>query len=632
MRNRRGIAWTFVFVSCVIPAPAPLRAQGIDYVRAHYTKYEHEVPMRDGTKLFTAVYVPKDAKEPYPILITRTPYSVAPYGVDRYPGSLGPSELFTKDAYIFAYQDVRGRHMSEGEWIEMTPHRPVKRGPADVDESTDTFDTVEWLIKNVPNNNGRVGMWGVSYPGFYAAAGMIDAHPALKAVSPQAPVADLFMGDDAYHNGAFYLAANFGFYTFFAPRKGGPAPRADSPRFDYGTPDGYDFYMRVGRLVDAGARLLKDPNPYWEANVAHTTYDEFWKSRNILPHLQNVTPAVLTVGGWFDAEDLAGPLKVYAAVEKSNPKASNRLVMGPWTHGSWSGHEGNAVGNLRFASTTGVFYREKIELPFFAHHLKGKGDPKLPEAYVFETGRNEWQTHDTWPPQKARPRDFYLAGGGRISTDRPAEAEAFDEYVSDPGKPVPFLPQVAPSVSGDYMTEDQRFSASRPDVLVYATEPLGSDLTVTGPITVRLQVSTTGTDSDFVVKLIDAYPGNFPDLVDPAKADAPPPKPVRMGGYQQMVRGEPFRAKFRKSFEVPEPLEPGKVTPIEFVMPDVCHTFRKGHRLMVHVQSSWFPLVDRNPQKFMEIPKAAPGDFQKATQRVYRSRVAASSITLLVAP
>jgi uncharacterized protein len=658
---------------------APLQAQGqaqsaADTIRARYTKNEIQIPMRDGVKLFTAVYVPKDAPtaaskdgdvtkdgvKGYPIMLTRTPYSVAPYGIDSYRAGLGPSELFSKDGFIFVYQDVRGRYMSEGEWLEMTPHRAVKSGPKDVDESTDTYDTIDWLIKNIPNNNGRVGLYGTSYPGFYAAAGIIDAHPALKAASPQAPIADLFMGDDSYHNGAFMLAANFGFYSGFYPREGGPALPQDSPRFDFGTPDGYDFYLRLGPLANADEKHFKGKNPYWTANLAHTTYNDFWKSRSILPHLKNITPAIMTVGGWFDAEDLAGPLNVYRAIEKSQTAANggaagktgggspNTIVMGPWAHGGWARGDGDRLGNVTFAMQTSVFYREKIEFPFFAHHLKDRPlDAPLPEAYVFETGINRWRREESWPPKDAAPTTFYLRADGKLSTDSPPRGEGdrgFDEFVSDPSKPVPYLGHTVMGMQRDYMTEDQRFAAARPDVLVYETEPLEADVTIAGPIKVDLQVATTGTDADWVVKVIDVYPGDYPATAPTGAARAgagaggagggaapasPAANAVKMGNYQQLVRGEPFRGKFRHSFEKPEPFTPNQPAKIGFEMPDVYHTFRRGHRIMIHVQSSWFPLIDRNPQTFVDIPRAKAADFRKATHRIHRSRQLPSSVTVL---
>jgi len=614
----------FAFLACAaLVLPQEPKPSTPATVREKYTKYEFEIPMRDGIKLFTAVYVPKDAaKGPYPILLQRTPYSVGPYGVDRYRSAVGPSEHFQKEGYIVAYQDVRGRYLSEGTWAEVRPHNPSK-GPRDTDESTDTFDSIDWLTKNVKNNNGKVGMWGISYPGFYVSAGMIDAHPALRAASPQAPVTDYYLGDDSYHNGAFMLAANFGFYQSFVERKGDPAPPAAAVPFQFKTPDGYDFYLRMGGLGNANEKYFKNSNPYWLENTLNTTYNDYWKTRGIWRHLKGIKPAVLTVGGWFDAEDAQGPLRTHSFMEKNSAPANNTLVMGPWTHGSWSRGDGDSVGNLHFGSKTAAFYRESIEFAFFQYHLKTKGDGKFPRAWVFSTGRNEWQQFAQWPPAEAQPKSLYLAANHQLAW-QPDSTAGFDEFISDPNKPVPYLGYTNLGMARDYMTEDQRFASQRPDVLTFETEPLKEDLTIAGPIDVALLASTSATDSDFVVKLIDVYPGDFPSFIDK--------NPTKMGGYQQLVRGEPFRGKFRKSFETPVPFVPNQPDRIEFAMPDVFHTFRKGHRLLVQVQSSWFPLTDRNPQKFMDIPKALSADFTKATQRVYRGNSSGSKLILRVIP
>lgn len=606
-------------------------SQQVEYTRAHYTKYDYRIPMRDGVKLFTTVYMPKDTSQAYPILINRTPYSIAPYGIDNCRPVLGPSEIFDKEGFIFVYQDVRGRFLSEGEFIDIPYHKTAFSGPTDTDESTDTYDTIDWLVKHVPNNNGRVGIWGISYPGFFAAFGMIDAHPALKAASPQAPVGDVANGDDAFHNGAFFLAANFGFYTVFKPRPGGPARPERFARFNYGTPDAYDFYLKMGPLSNSNDKYFKNENAYWNYNLDHPNYDEFWQVRSLVPHMKNIKPAVLFVGGWFDAEDLAGPLNLFTALEKNGPLGPNTLVMGPWLHGGWAHMDGDRLGNLSFESKTGEFYREKIELPFFVHHLKGKGDGlkpskegAIPKAWVFATGTNEWRKFDAWPPRESREKTLYLCPGGRLSFEPSAdEGETFDEYISDPDKPVPVIGHIGEGMPGDYMTEDQRFASRRPDVLVYVTEPLDRDIVIAGPITPVLKVSTSGTDSDFVVKLVDVYPNDYPD-------PTPNPAKIRMGGYQQLVRGEPFRGKFRHSLEKPEPFVPNGTEKIEFVMPDAYHVFRPGHRIMVQIQSSWFPLTDRNPQKFMDIPRAKESDFIKATERVYRGGKDGSRIRLFV--
>lgn len=610
------------------PSQADLTRQRAEYTHAHYTKFDFRIPMRDGVKLFTSVYVPKDSSQRYPILMQRTPYSIGPYGVDNYPVSLGPDDSFTKEGFIFVYQDVRGRYLSEGTFVDVPIHKTRFNGPKDTDDSTDTYDTIDWLVKNVPNNNGRAGIWGISYPGFYAAFSLMNAHPALKAVSPQAPMGDVGNGDDAYHNGAFYLAANFGFYASFKPRKDPERPQARAP-FDYGTQDQYDFYLRMGPLANANEYFFHNENVYWDDLLKHPGYDAFWQSRAQAPHMKNVTPAVLWVGGWFDAEDLSGPLKLFYANEKAGPVSPQTLIMGPWPHGGWARQDGDKLGNLNFASKTGEYFREHIQLPFFLANLKSKGnglkasaDGTIPKAWVFATGTNEWTRFEQWPPKNSSERSLYFGPGGALSFD-PAKSEAFDEYVSDPAKPVPVTAEIGAGMPGDYMTYDQRFAARRTDVLVYQTEPLEKDVTIAGPIQPVLQVSSSGTDSDFVVKLIDVYPNDYPD---------PNPNPARihMGGYQQMVRGEPFRGKFRNGFDKPEAFVPGKPARIDFTMPDICHVFRTGHRIMIQIQSSWFPLTDRNPQVFLDIPSAKATDFQKATERVYRGGPEGSRIRMRV--
>jgi len=598
-------------------ALAPLAyPQGADYVKSHYTKYEYQIAMRDGKKLFTSVYVPKDTAVKYPILMSRTPYSVAPYGEDKYKSDLGPSPLFGKDGFIFVYQDVRGRMMSEGEFVNMTPHKAVKTGPKDIDESTDTYDTIDWLVKNIPNNNGRVGTWGISYPGFYTAAGMIDAHPAHKAASPQAPIVDWFVGDDFHRNGALYLPHAFNFLASF----GKPRPEPTSKfraTFEHGTPDGYAYFLKLGPLYNANEKVFKNEIAFWSEMMKHGTYDEFWQSRNLRPHIKNIKPAVMTVGGWFDTENLFGALQVYQNTERSSPNANNILVMGPWVHGGWSRNDGDALGAVKFNSKTSEFYREKIELPFFQHHLKEKADPKLPEAYVFETGTNVWRKQDAWPPKAAKARELYFQAGGKLSFTAPQDANAFDEYISDPLKPVPYVTDISNAMTKEHMVADQRFASTRTDVLVYESEVLTEDLTIAGPIKPTLHVSTTGTDSDWIVKVIDVYPDDLEGT---------------MGGYQQLLRGEVFRGKFRNSYDKPEPFEPGVAAKVAYTMNDVYHTFRRGHKVMVQIQSSWFPIVDRNPQKFLDINNAKESDFQKATQHVYRSRELPSRVGVLVMP
>jgi len=592
-------------------------------VRSNYTKFEYQIPMRDGVKLFTSVYAPKDKSRQYPILLLRTPYSVGPYGSNTYRSTLGPADSLMREGFIFAYQDVRGRFHSEGDFIDESPHKAHLDGPKDNDPSTDTYDTIDWLIKNIPDNNGRVGTWGVSYPGFYSAYGLIDSHPALKAASPQAPMGDVGNGDDVLHNGAFFLAANFGFFTGFWPRgpKGGESIAHDD--FEFGTKDEYDFYLRMGPLSNAENLSFKHKNHFWSDMLEHPNYDEFWASRALGPDMHHLTARVLLVGGWFDAEDLGGTLKLFRAIEAEGSAPGLTLVMGPWSHGGWSRGNGDKLGNLNFVFKTGEYFREQIEFPFFMQALKGESQTNFPKAWMFQTGENQWLQFQNWPPTNAVRRSLYLEAGGKLSFSQPVtESEEFDEYVSDPAKPVPSTGEIGEGMPSDYMTYDQRFASRRTDVLSYQTEPLEKDMTIAGPITPMLRVSTSGTDSDFIVKLIDVYPNNSPD-------PDPNPREVHFGGYQQMVRGEPFRGKFRQSMSRPEPFVPGQPAKIEFAMPDVLHTFKEGHRIMVQIQSSWFPLVDRNPQQFEDIPRAKASDFQKAVERVYHGGKQGTRIEVL---
>ena len=625
--GRRALAAVVVSISVLLwsststPAAQQAQQQATElarHIKAAYTKREVMIPMRDGVKLFTAIYSPKDASQPNPILFVRTPYTVAPYGLDSYTDLLGPSPRFAYEGYIFVYQDVRGRWMSEGDFVDVRPHIAKKAGPKDVDESTDTYDTIEWLLKNVPNHNGRVGMWGISYPGFYVSSGIIDSHPALKAVSPQAPIGDWFLGDDFHHNGAFFLPHAYNFYAAFGQPRQGPGFVTPKP-FEHGTPDGYKFFLQMGAIkngLELYRKKLGAGIPFMEQMSQHPNNDEFWRSRRILEHLRNIKPAVLTVGGWFDAEDLYGTLNTYASIEQKNPGITNKIVMGPWFHGGWARSEGDRLGHARFGSKTSEYYRDRIELPFFNIYLKYCTDickVDLPEALMFETGSNQWRSYDSWPPKNVEQRSLYIDSNGRLSFSAPAGRDGADEYVSDPFKPVPFIENVDIGMTREYMTDDQRFASRRPDVLSYQTDVLGEDLTVAGPLQADLFVSTTGTDADFIVKLIDVYP-------DDAKDPDPNPANFRAAGYQMLVRGEPFRARFRNGFDKPEPMNPGAVTRIEFKLPDVNHTFQKGHRVMLQIQSTWFPLVDRNPQKFVpNIFAADEGDFQKATQRIHRT-------------
>jgi len=576
--------------------------------------------MRDGARLFTAVYLPNDRSKKFPILLLRTPYRAGPYGADRYRTPLGPSEDFEKSGYIFVFQDVRGRFMSEGSFINMRPHIAHKKKKTDVDESSDTYDTIKWMLKNLPRHNGKVGMVGTSYPGFYASAGAIDGHPALKAISPQAPIADWYW-DDMHHHGAFVLNLAFNFFSGFGVPRNGLTTNWPE-RFRFGTPDGYQFFLDLGPLKNVNEKYFKGKIPFWEKTRAHPNYDSFWQSRNILPHLKNIRAAVLVVGGLYDSEDLYGPLKTYAHIEKQNPRADNRLVMGPWTHGGWHRFKGEKVGDSKFGYPTSIYFQKKVEFPFFERHLKGKKKAKLPEALIFETGANRWRHFKNWPPKKTRLKPFYLAEKGGLS-DKAADGqgEQNDDYVSDPQKPVPYTTAISTRWSRTYMGEDQRFAARRPDVLVYQTEPLKEDLTIGGPIKAELFVSTDQSAADWIVKVVDVYPNRL--------AGKPKEHVYRGGAQQLLVRGEVFRGRYRDSYEHPKPFVPNKVAKVSFELPDVLHTFKRGHRLMVHIQSSWFPFIDRNPQRYVpNIFEAKESDFVKAKHRVYRSQKYPSHLVL----
>jgi len=636
-----------LFVACKLPAeepsareePRPHKApqgaaasddavEAARLIREQFTKHEFRIPMRDGVRLHTAVYVPKAPAAPRPLLMMRTPYSVQPYGADSYPtpgprmlSRFAPSAHFLGGDYILVHQDVRGKMMSEGTFVDVRPLIADKKSPREIDESSDTHDTIDWLLRNVPGNNGRVGLWGISYPGFYAAQGAVDAHPALRAISPQAPVTDWFTGDDFHHNGALMLEDAFDFFSSFGKPRPAPVSKV-SWGFDYGTGDRYAFFLKLGPLSSANERHFKGEIGFWNDLMAHGTLDDFWKARDPLPRYRDLKPACLVVGGWFDAEDLFGTLATYRAIERQSPGAQNSLVMGPWKHGGWARTDGDSLGDISFGARTSLWYRKHVEYPFFEKHLRGVGDPKLPEVWSFETGTNEWRSFGAWPPREAREGLLWLHPGGKLGA-APPDAASVDEYPSDPARPVPYQARIGGERGPDYMIGDQRFAASRPDVLVYASPPLDDDLALAGPVTASLLVSTTGTDADFVVKLIDVFPDNYPD-------PEPNPRELSMGGYQQLVRAEVMRGKFRKSLERPEPFAPGEPAEVKVALPDVHHTFRPGHRLMVQIQSSWFPLVDRNPQTFGDIYSAKAADYRAATHRVYLAPTREKSSTISV--
>ena len=608
MLKSRYVALLFVAVLCSSVRAQPEKKH---FTMKDYVRSDHKIPMRDGTKLYTIVYAPRDRSQKYPMLMMRTPYGIGPYEKNKKRTNPGPNKTYIEEGYIFVLQDVRGRYMSEGHFVNMRPHLSKHSGPLDIDESTDTFDTIDWLIKNVPNHNGKVGMWGISYPGFYCSAGMINAHPNLIAVSPQAPIADWFF-DDFHHHGAFFLPHTFHFISAFGKPRPVPTTKGTS-RFDFPYVDGYKFYLQIGSLKNVNIRYFKNNIAFWNRLIEHPNYDSYWKARDILPHLKKVAPAVLTVGGWYDAEDLYGPLKTYKSIEEKNPKTDNKIVMGPWAHGAWRG-TGRSLGDISFGSNTGDFYRKNIEQPFFNYHLKGIGKNTLPEAYMFETGVNRWRKFDHWPPKNIKPRSLFFTGNGKLSFAAPRETgKVFDKYISDPNDPVPYTKSKSNNMTRPYMTDDQRFTAKRPDVLVYQTEVLDKDITLAGSILADLYVSTSGTASDWAVRLIDVFPDDAKNFTDINMWEP-------LAGYQMMVRSEVIRGRFRDSYSDPKPFVPNQPTRVKLELQDVLHTFKKGHRIMVQISSTWFPLVDRNPQKYVpNIFLADEDDFIKTEQRVYRS-------------
>lgn len=622
---RKLLLSPFLFLSLYIFAQ---NEQDSAWIMENYIKTETMIPMRDGVRLFTSIYSPKDKSEKHPILMTRTPYSCAPYGKD-FSTRLWERHwrYYCRENYIIVTQDVRGRWMSEGEFEDVRPFNKNKKNNTDIDEASDTYDAIDWLVKNLPDNNGNVGVFGISYPGFYSTMAAASGHPALKAVSPQAPVTEWFLGDDFHHNGAFFQMDGFRFYSSF----GKPRPKpttVGSPGFTFPTWDSYQFYLESGTLKNL-AKLMGDSIKFWHEMYKHPNYDDWWKARDARTAMYNIKPAMLVVGGLFDAEDCYGAWNLYKSIEKQNPNTSNKIVMGPWSHGQWARSDGRFLGNVRFNANTSIWYQNNIEIPFFNYYLKNKGnDPKLSEATIFFSGANEWKFLNQWPPAGMNSRQIYLEANSSLSWNKPTTKNNFSEYISDPFKPVPYTEDVHFNRTTAYMTDDQRFASRRPDVLTYQTGILSEDLTLAGPVIADLLVSITGTDADFVVKLIDVFPDKFSYPNSIAEQGYTGSYP--MGGYQMLVRGEIMRGKFRNSFETPVPFTPNKIEKIKFELPDVAHTFKKGHRLMIQIQSSWFPLADRNPQKFVNIYEADISDFQKATIRIHHDAANSSSIWLPV--
>jgi len=607
--------------SCLIATLVlPLGAFAQDAIKAQYQKYEYMVPMRDGTKLYTAVYVPKNAPDGNsPILLERTPYSAGPYGPNSYKGNFRGSMKMREANYIFAYQDVRGRYMSEGTFENVRPQLQntyqqsgLTPMPGDIDESTDTYDAIEFLIKNVPKNNKRVGIYGISYPGGYAGLAAMSGHPALKAVSPQAPTADWFLGDDMHHNGAFFLQDFLSFFSGFGAVRTTPGPTGPTGvRFDIGG-DAYKFFLELGGLSNVEEKLYKGAIPYWQDVARNDTYNDFWQARSIPSGLKNIKTAMLWVGGFFDAEDCWGPMACFKSAEKQANQPNNWLIMGPWYHGNWANPgEGTKFHVHEWGSNTATFFQEEVEFPFFDTFLRGDGKLVMPKATMFDSGSKTWRRFNEWPPKAAKTVALNFQPEGKINLNT-APSIGLVNYMSDPANPVPYQGGVLGRRSRTYMLDDQRFAQSRDDVVTFQTEPLQADLTVAGELKADIYAKVGGTDCDFVVKLID---------VNPASAGA-------LANFQMLVRGEVMRAKFRNSFSNPTPLDPNKVEHVPFTLPDTCHTFKKGHRIMVQVQSSWFPLVDRNPHKFMNIFTATDADFKPASISLYLGGANASRLNV----
>jgi putative CocE/NonD family hydrolase len=591
-------------------APQGARAQSADTARA-YEKSEVMIPMRDGVRLHTMILTPKNASENVPVIMVRTPYGIQ--GGER---SLNGNVL-AQDGYIFVFQDLRGRFASEGQFEMLRPMRD-KRDPKAVDESTDAYDTIEWVLENVPRNNGKVGMKGVSYPGWTTVMAMLDPHPALKAASPQASPADMWIGDDFHHNGAFRLSYGFEYATLMESSK-------EQQPFTFDEPDTYTWYLKLGSLAHVNEKYLRGKIPTWNNFANHPNWDAFWQRQAVAPFLDRPRVPTLNVAGWWDQEDFYGPIKIYDLLERRDSARLNYLVVGPWNHGGWGGPSGQKLGNVDFGSPTARFFREHIEAPWFAYWLKGKGTLTLAEATTFEVGGNFWQSHDSWPPRAdVTPRRLYFQAGGKLSFQPPQADSGFDAYVSDPANPVPYRARpirplfTSGSTWSRWLLDDQRFLKGRPDVVNWETEPLTEDLVVAGKVVAHLFAATTGSDADWVVKLIDVYPETEPD--------------TSLRGDELMVANEVLRGRFRKNLEKPDSIVPNRVEEYTIGLHTQNYRFKKGHRIKVQVQSSWFPLIDRNPQTFVpNIFAAKDSDFKAATHRVFRTRGAASYVQVDVA-
>ena len=599
----------------LLPILAPAAAAARQDPAAGFEVRDVMIPMRDGVHLNTKIFVPREHAGPLPFILKRTPYGVA--------GSAGNFTSYMKDlaadGYIFVFQDIRGRFGSEGRFVMQRPARAPGDSTA-IDEGTDTYDTIDWLLANVPGNNGRVGMLGISYDGWTTVMGALEPHPALKAISPQASPADMWLGDDFHHNGAFRLSYGFEYAAMMETSK-------ETEQFAFDRYDTYDWYLSLGSLAHVNERVLNGKIPTWNDYVAHPDYDAFWQRQTMIPHIRSVQVPTLNVGGWWDQEDFYGPLSIYEELEKHDAKGLNYLVVGPWNHGGWARRPGDALGPIPFGSATSEYFLAKVQAPWFAYWLKDEGKLDLPEALTFEAGSNTWKRWDSWPPKRETEQTpLYLRANGRLSFEAPSagEADPFDAYVSDPAHPVPYRHRPVQATYGPgsqwrtWLVEDQRFVDDRADVLSWESDVLGGDVTIAGEVVADLFASTSGTDGDWIVKLIDVYPESYPENWE-------------LAGYQLMVSNEVFRGRYRDGFERPQPIVPDSVLHYSWSLHTQDYTFRAGHRIMVQVQSTWFPIIDRNPQKFVpNIFRASDADFQPARIRVYRDPTHPSHVTVPV--
>ena len=616
---------------CLMLITLSLSAQDItrEWVERNYTKREVMIPMRDGVKLFTAIYEPINAGKLTPIMMSRTPYQASPYGEGYSPTLWGKLRNYVREKYVIVLQDVRGRWMSEGDFVDVRPFIENKQSNQDIDEASDTYDTAEWLVNNV-QCNGSIGVLGTSYPGFYTTMAGLSGHPAVKAVAPQAPVTDWWMGDDYHHHGVLMITdmLNFVGQYFGRPR---PVPTKTQSRMaPFFLDDEYSFFLRK-KTNKALTELMGDSIAFWKDLMAHPNYDAFWQARDPRPHLHDVKPAVLVVGGLFDAEDCYGTWGTYKSLKALSPQTQTQLIMGPWFHGAWERDRGNHLGDIYFGANTSEYYLNDVEFPFFQYYLNGVGPKPDLDNHIkmYITGADEWKQFDAWPPKNSKETKIYLHEGGKLSTQAPKQSKSFSAYTSDPDHPVPYTDEINRGKTREYMTHDQRFASRRPDVLTFYSEPMTEDLTFTGEITADLLVSISTTDADFVVKVIDEFPEDFsyPQSYAQRFNDGQPLTTL-MGSYQMLVRGEVMRGRYRNSFEFPEAFKPGKITQVRFALPDIAHCFKKGHRMVVQIQSTWFPLNDLNPQQFIDITQADEKDFIKSDIRIYHDKAHPSSITM----